>query len=100
MPARARRAARFAQPKSRGAIRRSAKPKRGENRGPGKDVIESLTRDPELESSLGHDLPSAGVERTSDRLPITDVSVQRGTRGMWATNRLMRRNKVRVPYGR
>jgi hypothetical protein len=54
----AKRASHINPPASPYAIMRRACPYRGENHGPGKDVRESLTTDPELENSqdlFGHE---------------------------------------------
>jgi hypothetical protein len=53
MLARAKRASHIDPPASSYAIMRRARPYRGENPEPGKDVLESLTTGPELENRLG-----------------------------------------------
>jgi hypothetical protein len=55
---RAKRASHIDPPASSYAIMRRARPYRGENPEPGKDVTESLTPRPELENSQGHDVGS------------------------------------------
>ena len=52
MPVSAMRRSHIGTPKSLSAIMRRTQPERGENRGPGKDFLESLTSGPELENSL------------------------------------------------
>jgi len=52
MPVWAKRVSHIGPPESPSAIMRRAQPERGENRGPGKDFLESLTSGPELENSL------------------------------------------------
>ena len=50
---RAKRASHIDLPTSPSATMRRATPERGENSGPGKDFLKSLTPGPELENSLG-----------------------------------------------
>jgi len=51
MPVWAKRVSHIGPPESPSAIMRRTQPERGENRGPGKDFLESLTSGPELENS-------------------------------------------------
>jgi len=83
---RAKRASHIDLPTSPGATMRRATPERGENSGPGKDFLESLTPGPELENDLDPSRPSDTTERRlpcvippqgSDR-PKADVRI-RGT---------------------
>jgi hypothetical protein len=67
MLARAKRASHIDPPASSYAIMRRACPYRGENPGPGKDVLESLTTGPELENSQGHSR-SAQADSKSDHV--------------------------------
>jgi hypothetical protein len=66
MLARAKRASHIDPPASSYAIMRRACPYRGENPGPGKDVLESLTTGPELENSQGHSRPTEEPRRFAD----------------------------------
>jgi hypothetical protein len=54
---------------------RRACPYRGENPGPGKDALESLTTGPELENSQGQTLSSATSARKSDKPREADISL-------------------------
>jgi hypothetical protein len=58
-PIKGKRVSHIGPPKSPSTIMRRASPERGENRGPGKDFLKSLTSGPELENSLGRMRSSA-----------------------------------------
>ena len=71
---RAKRASHIDPPASSYAIMRRAGPYRGENPGPGEDVLESLTTGPELENSQGHSLHFGSVSMSG--LPPTTTKWQ------------------------
>ena len=99
MLARANRASHIDPPASSYAIMRRACPYRGENPGPGKDVMESLTTGPELENSQGQSRRLSDVGMSASP-PTPDVWLRCSEPTFRANSRLMRCSKVEGLCGR